>query len=372
MSRARFLRRLAAVTGTVTAAVLTAAGTLTPALAASGPSMMVNAGAVNIAVQGPDDSLLFYWAVNGTPTWYTETVAGAGTTFSAPSMDVDGNIVNIAVQGPDDSLLFYWAVNGTPTWHAETVAGAGTTFSAPSMATDGNSVDIAAVGPGNSLDSYYAVNGSSTWTPEVVTGAGFSTRVFSAPAIVITGGNVDIAAEVQNEALYFWSQPVGGAMDTWKGWLVGSTSSAPSMIANDGVLNISTTTLDGGVLVYWANEGSVVWGTETVSTGGLYTGTSIAADSYSYSTMIAATASDGHLEFFSAGLGEDSWNSELVSGTRTVSSAPVINADFFEFSNDVNISAVGPQGQLLLDYSAFGSGRWYSEPVPGNGTTLNH
>jgi hypothetical protein len=55
-----------------------------------------------------------------------------------------------------------------------------------------------------------------------------------------------------------------------------------------------------------------------------------------------------------------------------VSSAPVINADFFEFSNDVNISAVGPQGQLLLDYSAFGSGRWYSEPVPGNGTTLNH
>ena len=127
MSRARFRRRLAAVLVAVTAGVLTAAGTLTPALAATGPSMDINGNNVNIAVQGPDNSLLFYWAVNGSSTWNTETVAGPDTTFSAPSMNVDGNDVNIAVQGPDNSLMLYWAVNGSSTWNVETVAGADTT-----------------------------------------------------------------------------------------------------------------------------------------------------------------------------------------------------------------------------------------------------
>jgi hypothetical protein len=75
MSRAGFDRRLGAVTVTVTAAVLTAAGTLTPALAATGPSMTVNNGSVNIAAQGANDSLLFYWAINGVAGWHAETVA---------------------------------------------------------------------------------------------------------------------------------------------------------------------------------------------------------------------------------------------------------------------------------------------------------
>jgi hypothetical protein len=59
--------------------------------------------------------------------------------------------------------------------------------------------------------------------------------------------------------------------------------------------------------------------------------------------MIAATTYYGSLEFFSAVYGTGNWSSEPV----------------------------GPQGQLLLDYSAFGSGIWYSEPVPGNGSGPN-
>jgi hypothetical protein len=35
------------------------------------------------------------------------TVAGAGTTFSAPSIVTDGNGVDIAAEGPGDSLMFY-------------------------------------------------------------------------------------------------------------------------------------------------------------------------------------------------------------------------------------------------------------------------
>lgn len=38
-------------------------------------------------------------------------------------MTASNGSVNIAVQGRLDSLRCYWAVNGSPTWHPETVAG---------------------------------------------------------------------------------------------------------------------------------------------------------------------------------------------------------------------------------------------------------
>ncbi|MGO8957782.1 MAG: hypothetical protein ACLQFR_10485 [Streptosporangiaceae bacterium] len=117
--------RIATFSLSAVAVIALGAAGLAPAVAGTAPSMTVNHNSVNIAVQGPNHSLKFYWAVNGTPTWHAETVAGAGTTFSAPSMTVNGNSVNIAAVGPKDRLKFYWAVNGTPTWHAETVAGPG-------------------------------------------------------------------------------------------------------------------------------------------------------------------------------------------------------------------------------------------------------
>ena len=71
--------RIAAVSiGAAAVTVLGAAG-LAPAMAATGPSMTVNHNSVNIAIQGPNNSLKFYWAVNGTATWHPETVAGVGS-----------------------------------------------------------------------------------------------------------------------------------------------------------------------------------------------------------------------------------------------------------------------------------------------------
>ena len=66
--------RIASVSLCAAAAVLGAAG-LAPAMASTGPSMTVNGNSVNIAIQGPHNSLKFYWAVNGTATWHPETVA---------------------------------------------------------------------------------------------------------------------------------------------------------------------------------------------------------------------------------------------------------------------------------------------------------
>jgi len=52
---------------------------LTPAAAATGPSMTANGNSANISAVGRHNSLKFYWAVNGTATWHPETVAPAGS-----------------------------------------------------------------------------------------------------------------------------------------------------------------------------------------------------------------------------------------------------------------------------------------------------
>ena len=120
---ARSARRVACLLISVAAAV--AAAAMTPAIAATGPSMILNNNAVNIVVQGPNHSLRYYWAINGTTTWHAETVAGAGSTYSAPSMILNNNAVNITAVGAKNRLKYYWAINGTTTWHPETVAGKG-------------------------------------------------------------------------------------------------------------------------------------------------------------------------------------------------------------------------------------------------------
>jgi hypothetical protein len=80
---------------------------------------------VNIAVMGPNHSLRFYWAQNGTATWHAETIANGRTTYSAPAMNVDSPYVNITAVGRNDSLRFYRAIIGLTTWYAQQIAPAG-------------------------------------------------------------------------------------------------------------------------------------------------------------------------------------------------------------------------------------------------------
>jgi hypothetical protein len=108
--------------GAAAAGVLLAAAGLAPAAATTGPSIGESGSSADIAVQGPDNSLKFYWADNGSPvTWNVENVALTGT-YSAPSMAETGSSVNISAVGTSDSLSYYWAQNGTSTWIAEQVA----------------------------------------------------------------------------------------------------------------------------------------------------------------------------------------------------------------------------------------------------------
>jgi hypothetical protein len=67
---------MAGALAAVAAAALTVAGTVAPAQASPDPAITASNGAVNIAAPGPKDSLVLYRAIDGSPTWNAETVAG--------------------------------------------------------------------------------------------------------------------------------------------------------------------------------------------------------------------------------------------------------------------------------------------------------
>jgi hypothetical protein len=118
---------------------------------------------VGIVAQGPDNSLDYYWATNGTSTWHPELVGGYNTTYAAPSIAPDGNSAVVAAEGPSNSLDFYWQQDGTTPWNPESVAGAGTTYSAPAITGNDNSANIAVEGPNNTLSFYWQTNGTTPW-----------------------------------------------------------------------------------------------------------------------------------------------------------------------------------------------------------------
>jgi hypothetical protein len=71
---------------------------------------------VDVVVQGPNNSLRYYWA---TPPdyhqWQETTIAGNGTTFSSPAIAVESNgRAHVVVQGPNNSLQYYSATPGSP------------------------------------------------------------------------------------------------------------------------------------------------------------------------------------------------------------------------------------------------------------------
>ncbi|HXL96356.1 MAG TPA: hypothetical protein VN969_46195 [Streptosporangiaceae bacterium] len=58
----------------VAATVVTCGATAAHATEDPGPSIILNGITTGIAIQGPNDSLIFYWAYNGSSTWNEETV----------------------------------------------------------------------------------------------------------------------------------------------------------------------------------------------------------------------------------------------------------------------------------------------------------
>jgi len=347
---------------------LNAAGPLPAALATvfPSPSMTANNGSVNIAIQGPHNSLLFYWATNGTTAWHTETVAGAGSTFNSPAMAVNGNTVNIAAQGPNDTLLFYWATTGTSTWHEETVAGPGSTTYTPSIVINGNTVNIAAVGPHNSLNFYWAYDGTATWHAETV-----STNAFSTPSMTVDGNTFYITANGYFGQLWVWSKVIG--VGTWQSQNIGQNEFAyfPAITANGNTVDIAVANQYGGALdLYSAVQGSSTWHKQTVAGPGgtIIVPVSIAVNQGTLTIATAGgTTAQTQLLFYWAANGSSTWHRETVASSVNNSTAPSITAN----GNAANIADITPAGDLEFYWAADGTTTWSAEPVPGNGSGPN-
>ena len=65
-------------------AVMIGGATAAQAAASAGPSIIVNGDTTDIAIQGPNDSLKFFWANDGSSTWTAETVAGSAPLTPCP------------------------------------------------------------------------------------------------------------------------------------------------------------------------------------------------------------------------------------------------------------------------------------------------
>jgi hypothetical protein len=86
-------------------------------------------------------------------------------------------------------------------------------------------------------------------------------------------------------------------------------------------------------------------------------------DTSENAAIIAATGSNGSLTFFYAVYGTGRWNAEPVAPADYASSAPSLTPD----GSYVDMSVMGPDGNALFSYSAFGSDNWYLQTlgVPG-------
>jgi hypothetical protein len=201
-------------------------------------------------------------------------VAGAGTTFSAPSIaaNISGNGVNIAAEGPSNSLDFYWAINGTATWYPEVVAGADSILSAPAISAHDNGVNIVSRnygGGGFGSTFWWAFNGSPTWTPSAVAGGDLSD-----PSIVAYPGNPGgvhvVARGFLGDSPGVSTNVNGSGTWTWTALYNNSPTAPivagdPSVTMNNGSVNIAFETIEGDLLFYWQDSSGAFHG-ETVDT----------------------------------------------------------------------------------------------------------
>jgi len=170
---------------------------------------------VNIAAQGSGEDLDFYWAINGSGAFHIDLVAGADSTASAPWVTATGDVVDISATTPSwdgNSVLAYWADEGSDSWTTGTVSGSSTGYSATSIAQGGSgaSVTIAAFGLQDNLAVFAPISGTGDWQLDRVAG---TNTTFSAPAINADGDDINVAAVGPDGELLFYYAASGS--DTW-------------------------------------------------------------------------------------------------------------------------------------------------------------
>src|ERR1017187_114016 len=219
-----------------------ASGASTSAGLAVSQAVSPTNNSLNVATQGPNHSLYFFWNVAG--KWYGPLgIGAAGSTFSAPTIVADPSSGNfdIAVEGPSHTLDFYWDIKGT--WYGPfEVAGAGTTYSTPGLVEDGSGhLQIAAQGPGNTLDVYWNVS-AKFYGPLGIGGPG---STFTGPSLTLNGPTT----------VYAWVQGRNHDLEVYT--LASGVWSSASDASND---NTAYSAAGGVLLLPMGNPGSIFEG----------------------------------------------------------------------------------------------------------------
>jgi hypothetical protein len=208
-----------------------------PGIAHSAPAMTRTSTATEIAATGQDDSLWFFWNIDGSPNWGSHEIVGPSLAYGTPAITADDNSTEVAFIAPDASLWFYWIINGTTTWHAEEVSGPGTVWGGVAMTHSYGGIQIVAPGPGGSIMFFWAADGTATWHPEQVAGPG---TMQGAPAMVAGNYTMEIAVTATDGSLrYYWSYD---GTPTWYGAQIappGTASTSPSMTRSNGGTEIA-------------------------------------------------------------------------------------------------------------------------------------
>jgi len=306
-------------------------------------------GEADVVAQGPNNSLVYYYAAPG-GNWTATTISGAGTTFSTPSICVRSTgEADVVAQGPNNSLIYCWATPGA-NWSSVTMA-AGLIFSAPSLYVRPNGeADIVAQGPNNSLQYYHAVpNGN--WTGVTIAGNG---TTFSAPAIFVrASGEADIVAQGAGNSLMYYHPTASG---NWSGVFIAgalTTFSAPSIfVRSNGEADIVAQGPLNSLAYYHAMPNGP-WSSATFAGSATTFGKPAIFVRANGEADVVAQGWNGSLHYYHATPGSQ-WNPAQIGQDGTALSAPSI---FVRPNGEADLVTQGPDG-LPVYYHALPNSGW--------------
>ncbi len=297
------------------------------------------------------------------------TAGAAAVADLAPSGVTAGSNYLTASQGPGHSLVLSQAAAGGAAWSSQTVAKGGTTFSVPSVAVSGTTVRVAAQGPGHSLMLYSSELGSSSWSPSTVAGGG---TTFSAPSIAVGDGKVVITAQGGSGSVLLYSAAIGEqGFQQHEVAPVGTAASAPSVVIDDAVggtpgsgtaVVIGVHERDHGVKLYWSQDGTSSWQTQTVVAP--HTALGASALTLDGTTLAMATEGVDHsLQMNYTPSPTVAWRSAgVIAGPGTAYAAPSMAANG---KHVVDVAVQGPDGSLAFYWAKRGTTIWTKEVVAG-------
>jgi ligand-binding SRPBCC domain-containing protein len=327
----------------------------------------------DIAVQGTNNTLNYWYTPDGSGQWYAFPVPGSETAYGAPSLTKGSSATSVAVEGPNHTLNFSSTADGSGTWNSGPVPSRWySIYSAGASVRAGNATEIAAQGPGNTVDFYEKVDGQTGWTATQVAGPG---TAYSTPAIVRGATWTDIAVQGPNHTLSYWYSPDGSGQ--WYSFAVPGENvaySAPTLIRGSNAQGSWTDVAVQGpnnTLNYWYTpDGSGQWysfpvpgGNDAYSAPVLERGTN-AQGSW---TDVAVQGPNNTLNYWYTPDGSGQWYAFPVPGSNIAYSAPTL----VRGATWTDVAVQGPNNTLNYWYTPDGSGQWYSFPVPGSNTAYS-